>query len=88
MGLSLKKGLWNMNHKGRLQNIFLQRLPTYNCMIKLPLPKRRVACPTWVTFLTKDIPSKAIAYGVPAEVKGFLSDDEIKAYADSSIKWE
>ena len=40
------------------------------------------------SVVTKDIPSKAIAYGVPAKVKGFLSDDEIKAYANSLTKWE
>ena len=40
------------------------------------------------SVVTKDIPSKAIAYGIPAEVKGFQSDDEIGSYANSIANWE
>jgi acetyltransferase-like isoleucine patch superfamily enzyme len=40
------------------------------------------------SVVTKNIPSKAIAYGIPAEVKGFQSDDEIGSYVNSITKWE
>jgi len=37
--------------------------------------------------VTKNIPPKAIAYGTPAEVKGFQSEKEIEAYVDSIKGW-
>ena len=40
------------------------------------------------SVVVKDIPSKAIAYGVPAEVKAFQSDEEIRKYVDSIMAWE
>lgn len=40
------------------------------------------------SVVTKDMPSKAIAYGVPAEVKAFQSDEEIRKYVGSIEVWE
>ena len=40
------------------------------------------------SVVTKNTPSKAIAYGVPAEIKGFQSDKEIEAYVNSIVAWE
>jgi acetyltransferase-like isoleucine patch superfamily enzyme len=40
------------------------------------------------SVVTKDIPSKAIAYGAPAEIKGFQSDKEIEAYVNSIMAWK
>jgi len=40
------------------------------------------------SVVTKNIPSKALAYGIPAEIKGFQCDDEIGSYVDSITKWE
>jgi acetyltransferase-like isoleucine patch superfamily enzyme len=38
--------------------------------------------------ITKDIPPKAIAYGVPARVRGYQSDEEIREYVDSITSWQ
>jgi acetyltransferase-like isoleucine patch superfamily enzyme len=40
------------------------------------------------SVITKSIPSKAIAYGVPAKVKDFQSDEEITAYVESIEAWK
>jgi len=40
------------------------------------------------SVVTKDIPSKAIAYGVPAEVKAFQSDEDVKEYIGSIKGWQ
>ena len=40
------------------------------------------------SVVTKNIPSKAIASGVPAEIKDFQSDEELKIYVDSVMKWK
>lgn len=40
------------------------------------------------SVVTRSIPSKAIAYGAPAEVKGFQNDEEIKKYVDSIENWQ
>lgn len=40
------------------------------------------------SVVTKDIPSGAVAYGVPAEVKRFLSEAEIKEYMDTVTEWQ
>lgn len=40
------------------------------------------------SVVTKDIPSRAVAYGVPAEVKRFQSEEEIKEYMDTIAEWE
>jgi len=40
------------------------------------------------SVVTKDVPSKAIAYGVPAKVKALQSDKEIKEYVDSIKGWQ
>jgi len=39
-------------------------------------------------LVTKDVPSKAIVYGTPAEVKRFQSDKEIETYINSVKTWE
>jgi len=39
------------------------------------------------SVVTRDIPEKAIAFGVPAEIKGFQSDDEIDAYVNAVMSW-
>jgi len=39
------------------------------------------------SVVTKDIPSKAVAYGTPARVHRFLTDDQIRAYVDSVRAW-
>ena len=39
-------------------------------------------------IVTKDVPPKAIAYGTPAEVRGFQSDQEIREYTNSILRWE
>lgn len=38
--------------------------------------------------VTRSIPSKAIAYGNPAKVKGFQTDKDIAAYIESIKTWE
>jgi acetyltransferase-like isoleucine patch superfamily enzyme len=38
--------------------------------------------------VTKSIPPKAIAYGNPANVKGFQTDKDIEAYVESIKTWE
>jgi acetyltransferase-like isoleucine patch superfamily enzyme len=40
------------------------------------------------SVVTKDVPPKAIAYGVPAEVKGFQQDDDLQKYVDSIANWQ
>ena len=40
------------------------------------------------SVVTKNIPPKAIAYGIPAEVKGFQNDEEIKKYVNSIRDWQ
>lgn len=40
------------------------------------------------TIVTKDVPPKAIVYGTPADVKSFQSDQEIKEYVNSILRWE
>ena len=40
------------------------------------------------SVVTKDVPPKAIAYGVPAEIKGFQKDEEIQKYAKSVSNWQ
>jgi len=40
------------------------------------------------SVVTKDVPPKAIAYGVPAEVKGFQTDEELQKYVDSIETWQ
>lgn len=40
------------------------------------------------SVVTKDIPPRAVAYGVPAEVKRFQSEAEIKEYMDTIEEWE
>lgn len=40
------------------------------------------------SLVTKDLPSRAIAYGVPAEVKAFQKDEEIQKYVKSIQNWK
>jgi acetyltransferase-like isoleucine patch superfamily enzyme len=40
------------------------------------------------SVVTKDVPPKAVAYGVPARVKAFQSGKEIKEYVDSIKGWQ
>lgn len=40
------------------------------------------------SVVTRSILSKAIAYGIPAEVKGFQNDEEIKKYVNSIRNWQ
>lgn len=40
------------------------------------------------SVITKDLPPKAIAYGVPAKVKGFQKDEELQKYVDSIAGWQ
>lgn len=40
------------------------------------------------SLVTKDIPPKAIAYGVPAKVKAFQKDEETQKYVDSIENWQ
>ncbi|MDH5779771.1 MAG: N-acetyltransferase [Candidatus Bathyarchaeota archaeon] len=40
------------------------------------------------SVVTKDVPPKVIAYGVPAEVKGFQTDEELQKYVDSIETWQ
>ena len=40
------------------------------------------------SVVTKDVPPKAIAYGAPAKVKGFQTDEEIQKYVDSIANWQ
>lgn len=40
------------------------------------------------SVVTRDIPSKAVAYGTPTKVQGFLTDDQIRAYVDSVRAWK
>lgn len=40
------------------------------------------------SVVTKDVPSKAIAYGVPTRVRGYQGDEEIRKYVDSVVNWQ
>ena len=40
------------------------------------------------SVVTKDVSPKAIAYGVPAEVKGFQQDEDLQKYVDSIANWQ
>ena len=40
------------------------------------------------SVVTKDIPPKAVAYGVPAEIKAFQKDEEIEKYVASMANWQ
>jgi len=40
------------------------------------------------SVVTKDVPPKAIAFGVPAKVKAFQSRKEIREYTDSIKEWK
>ncbi len=40
------------------------------------------------SVVTKDVPERAVAYGVPAEVKKFQSEAEIREYMASIAEWE
>jgi len=40
------------------------------------------------SVITRDVPAKAIAYGAPARVRGYQTDEEIKRYIDSLIDWQ
>jgi len=40
------------------------------------------------SVVTKDIPARAVAYGVPADVKRFQSEAEIKEYLATIAEWE
>ena len=40
------------------------------------------------SVVTKDIPPRAVAYGVPAEVKRFQNEAEVKEYMGSIAEWE
>ena len=40
------------------------------------------------SVVTKDIPPKAEAYGVPAEIKAFQKDKEIEKYVTSMANWQ
>ena len=37
--------------------------------------------------VTKDVPEKALAYGVPATIKGYLNDSELEKYISSIRRW-
>ena len=39
------------------------------------------------SVVTKNIPPKAVAYGTPAKVERFLTNDQIRAYVDSVRAW-
>jgi acetyltransferase-like isoleucine patch superfamily enzyme len=39
------------------------------------------------SVVTKNVPAKALAYGMPAKVQRFLTDDQIRAYVDSMKAW-
>lgn len=38
--------------------------------------------------VTKNVPPKAVAFGVPAKIKRFQSDEKIRTYIDSIKRWE
>lgn len=38
-------------------------------------------------IVTKDVPKRAIVYGAPAEIKGYLEEEELNEYVDSIMKW-
>jgi acetyltransferase-like isoleucine patch superfamily enzyme len=40
------------------------------------------------SVVTQDIPARAVAFGVPAEVKRFQSEAEVKEYMATISKWE
>lgn len=37
--------------------------------------------------VTEDIPQRAIVYGAPAQIKGYLKEEELNKYVDSIMKW-
>ena len=40
------------------------------------------------SVVTEDVPPKAVAFGVPAKVKGFQEDEEIQKYVESMADWK
>lgn len=40
------------------------------------------------SVVTRSIPARAVAYGIPAKVKGFQSDKDIERYVDSTKGWQ
>lgn len=40
------------------------------------------------SLVSKDIPPRAVAYGVPAKVRRFQSEDEIRKYVTSIMGWQ
>ena len=40
------------------------------------------------SVVAKDVPPKAVAYGVPARVRAFQNDQEVKEYVDSVKGWQ
>ncbi|MFX0133719.1 MAG: DapH/DapD/GlmU-related protein [Candidatus Hodarchaeota archaeon] len=39
------------------------------------------------SVVTKDVPVRAIVYGVPAKIQGYVTEEEISRYIDSILKW-
>ena len=37
--------------------------------------------------VTKDVPEKAIVFGAPAKVQGYVKEEELNIYIDSIMKW-
>ncbi len=37
--------------------------------------------------VTRDVPERAIVYGAPADIKGYLDEKELNKYIDSIMKW-
>lgn len=54
------------------------------------LPKIRVGRGALIgagSVVTKNIPEKAIAYGVPAKIRGYVEDEDLTKYITSIMKW-
>jgi len=37
--------------------------------------------------VTEDVPEKAVVYGTPAKIRGYLEEEELTKYVDSIMRW-
>lgn len=38
-------------------------------------------------MVTRDVPERAIVYGAPAEIQGYVKQEELHKYVNSMMNW-